>query len=158
MITQIAVLCWSFAMGHISGDLSMLVLLKMFKFRQFHQRHKERLTQDWYSSVNSSIRCHHYMYFKSILETERYLSLDLFQPFISKEEFSRQCFSESPMSGEYFGRLIATGEWGVCLLSSVKYVTLKIEIFLRNLYRLIFYLYILNILCSLVLLYRKLNN
>ena len=22
------------------------------------------------------------------------------------------------MSGEYFGRLIATGEWGVCLLSS----------------------------------------
>ena len=24
------------------------------------------------------------------------------------------------MSGEYFGRLIATGEWGVCLLSSCK--------------------------------------
>ena len=35
-------------------------------------------------------------------------------------EFSRQYFSESPMSGEYFGRLIATGEWGVCLLSSCK--------------------------------------
>ena len=34
--------------------------------------------------------------------------------------FSRQCFTESPMSGEYFGRLIATGEWGVCLLSSCK--------------------------------------
>jgi len=33
-------------------------------------------------------------------------------------EFSRQCFSESPMSGDYFGRLFATGEWGVCLLSS----------------------------------------
>ena len=30
------------------------------------------------------------------------------------------------MSGEYFGRLIATGEWGVCLLYlAVKYVTLK---------------------------------
>ena len=24
------------------------------------------------------------------------------------------------MSGEYFSRLIATGEWGVCLLSSCK--------------------------------------
>jgi len=24
------------------------------------------------------------------------------------------------MSGEYIGRLIATGEWGVCLLSSCK--------------------------------------
>ena len=24
------------------------------------------------------------------------------------------------MIGEYFGRLIATGEWGVCLLSSSK--------------------------------------
>ena len=35
-------------------------------------------------------------------------------------EFSRQCFSESPLFGEYFGRLIATGEWGVCLLSSCK--------------------------------------
>jgi len=35
-------------------------------------------------------------------------------------EFSRQCFSESAMSGEYFGRLIATGEWDVCLLSSFK--------------------------------------
>jgi len=34
--------------------------------------------------------------------------------------FSRQCLSESPISGEYFGRLIATGEWDVCLLSSCK--------------------------------------
>ena len=24
------------------------------------------------------------------------------------------------MSGEYFGRLVATGEWGMCLLSSCK--------------------------------------
>ena len=29
-------------------------------------------------------------------------------------------FFWSPMSDEYFGRLIATGEWGVCLLSSCK--------------------------------------
>ena len=35
-------------------------------------------------------------------------------------EFSRQWFSESPKSGEYFDRLIATGEWSVCLLSSCK--------------------------------------
>jgi len=33
---------------------------------------------------------------------------------------SRQCLSESLMSGEYFVRLIATAEWGVCLLSSCK--------------------------------------
>jgi len=32
----------------------------------------------------------------------------------------RQCFSESSMSGKYFGRLIATGEWGVRLVSSCK--------------------------------------
>jgi len=30
------------------------------------------------------------------------------------------------MSGEYFGRLIATGEWGVCLLSSCKAVYIYI--------------------------------
>jgi len=35
------------------------------------------------------------------------------------------------MSGEYFGRLIATGEWG-CYLA-VKYVTLKKYIFWKNL-------------------------
>jgi len=46
-------------------------------------------------------------------------------------KFSRQCFSESLMSGEYFGRLIATGEWG-CYLA-VKYVTLKKYIFWKNL-------------------------
>ena len=33
------------------------------------------------------------------------------------------------MYGEYFGRLIATGEWGVCLLSSckVRYPQIKIK-------------------------------
>jgi len=38
------------------------------------------------------------------------------------------------MSGEYFGRLIATGEWGVCLLSSckVRYLQIK-KIFLQSL-------------------------
>ena len=35
-------------------------------------------------------------------------------------EFSRQWFSESPMSDEHLGKLIATGEWGVCMLSSWK--------------------------------------
>ena len=34
--------------------------------------------------------------------------------------FRDNFFSESPISGEYFGRLIATGEWDVCLLSSCK--------------------------------------
>ena len=37
-----------------------------------------------------------------------------------KGNLSRQCISQSPMSGEYFGRLIATGEWGVCQLPSGK--------------------------------------
>ena len=34
--------------------------------------------------------------------------------------FRDNVFSERTMSGKYFGRLIATGEWGVCLLSSCK--------------------------------------
>ena len=37
-----------------------------------------------------------------------------------KGNLSRQCISQSPMSDEYFGRLIATGEWGVCQLPSGK--------------------------------------
>jgi len=37
------------------------------------------------------------------------------------------------MSGEYFGRLIATGEWGVYLLSSCKVRYLKIKIIFKKL-------------------------
>ena len=45
-------------------------------------------------------------------------------------DFETMFFSESPMSGEFLGRLIATGEWGVCLLSSckVRYPQNKIKI------------------------------
>ena len=55
---------------------------------QFHQRLKQCLSQDWYSSVNSSSRCHYYIYFKSLLETDRYLSLDL----LSKQLYSLSTF------------------------------------------------------------------
>ena len=41
-----------------------------------------------YSSVNSSSRCHYYIYFKSLLETDRYLSLDL----LSKQRYSLSTF------------------------------------------------------------------
>ena len=43
----------------------------------------------------------------------------------TKREFSRQCFSESPMSGEYFGRLIANGAWAFVCYLAVKYVTVQ---------------------------------
>jgi len=48
------------------------------------------------------------------------LDLELETHSLNQGEFSGQCFSQSPMSVEYFGRLIATGEWGVCLLYSCK--------------------------------------
>ena len=63
----------------------------------------------------------------------------------SQGEFSRQCFSESTMSGGYFDRLIATGERAFICFLAVKYVTLEIKIFVKNLKRLIFYPQILNI-------------
>jgi len=62
------------------------------------------------------------------------------------------------MSGEYFGRLIATDECGVCLLSSckVRYPQNK-KYFFKSLQKLTVYLQILDISCSLVLLYRELT-
>ena len=53
--------------------------------------------------------------------------------------FRDNVISKGPMIGEYFGRLIATGEWGVCLLSSCK-VRYPQTIFFLNLRRLIFFL------------------
>ena len=41
-------------------------------------------------------------------------------PPLPRGNFRDNYFPESPMPGEYFGRLIGTGEWGVCLLSSCK--------------------------------------
>ena len=59
-------------------------------------------------------------FFKFVLaKTHVYIRLRARNTF-AQGEFSRQCFSESTMSGEYFGRLIATGECGVCLLYSCK--------------------------------------
>jgi len=37
------------------------------------------------------------------------------------------------MSGEYICKLIATGEWGFVSYLAVKYVTLEIKIFFKNL-------------------------
>jgi len=44
------------------------------------------------------------------------------------------------MSGEYFGRLIATGEGAFVCYLAVKYVTLKIKICFKNLKKLKIYL------------------
>ena len=71
--------------------------------------------------------------------------------------FRDNVFSESPMSDEYFVRSIATGEWGVCLVSSckVRYPQNK-NIFLNSLTVKILSLDIKYMM--LVLLYRKLTN
>ena len=41
--------------------------------------------------------------------------------------------ARNTFAGECFSRLIATGEWGVCLLSSCKVRYPKIKIFFLNL-------------------------
>ena len=41
-------------------------------------------------------------------------------------------FSESPLFGEYFGKLNATGEWGVCLLSTCKVRYPKNKIIIKS--------------------------
>ena len=48
-------------------------------------------------------------------------------------EFLRQWFSESPISDKYFGRLIATGKCGVCLLSSCTVRYPKTNYFFKSL-------------------------
>ena len=43
----------------------------------FRQRLIDCFTQDWHATVNDSSRCYHYKHFKTLLNTERYLSIDL---------------------------------------------------------------------------------
>ena len=43
----------------------------------FRQRLIDCFTQDWHGSIIDSSRCYHYQHFKSLLNTERYLSIEL---------------------------------------------------------------------------------
>jgi len=68
----------------------------------------------------------------------------------------RVCLKAQCLASILVGWLqLASGAF-VCYLA-VKYVTLKIKIYLKKFQRFNFYLLILNILCSLVLVYRKLT-
>ena len=52
------------------GDYKLFI--KMFRNRLIDCH-----TQDWHDNVNNSSRCHHYSYFKSLLNVERYLLIEM---------------------------------------------------------------------------------
>lgn len=64
---------YGFGFVWVSQDFGDLDLF-MYNIKQ---RLRDCLTQDWYRYVNESSRCHHYKYFKSLLNPETYLTLDL---------------------------------------------------------------------------------
>ena len=76
--------CWTYQLGYKCKEYVVYVWYWLCLDRprsernidvflcQFRQRLKYYLTQNCYRSVNTCSRCHHYMYFKSRLETERY--------------------------------------------------------------------------------------
>ena len=43
----------------------------------FSERLKDCYFQDWFSKINQSSTAEHYKHFKSLLEVEKYLTLDL---------------------------------------------------------------------------------
>ena len=55
--------------------------------REFKQRISDCHMQNWSQSVNDSSRCHYYKLFKTLLNTERYLSMNL--PFKLRIAMSR---------------------------------------------------------------------
>ena len=54
----------------------------------FRQRIIGCYAQNWQSDKNNSSRCHHYMYYKTMLNTERYLTLENI-PYKHKIAFSK---------------------------------------------------------------------
>ena len=52
------------------GDKNMFI-------SSFKQRVIDCCTQKWNDDVSNSSRCHHYKHYKSLLNTEKYLSIDL---------------------------------------------------------------------------------
>ena len=62
------------------GDVKLFI--NMFK-----QRLIDCHTQNWSDSVNNSGRCYHYRNYKSLLDVERYLSLEI--PYIHRNAFGK---------------------------------------------------------------------
>ena len=56
--------------SHEVGDINAFI--KVFK-----QRIIDCHTQNWHASLNESSRCHYYKHFKTLLNTERYLTMEL---------------------------------------------------------------------------------
>ena len=66
--------------SHNIGDINSFITC-------FKQRLIDCHKQNWNQSVQESSRCHHYKYFKTLLNTERYLIVDL--PFKYRKSLSR---------------------------------------------------------------------
>jgi hypothetical protein len=61
---------------------------------QFRQRLTDCMRQDWHDKVNTSSRCDFYKHFKSLLDPEKYLCIDI--PFPLKKAFARfRCSSHT---------------------------------------------------------------
>lgn len=90
--TYVKQLLFQYGFGYVwlsqdFGNLDMFIC-------NFKQRLCDCLTQDWKRYVNESSRCHHYKYFKSLLNPETYLTLDL--PYKLRLAMSRfRCASHS---------------------------------------------------------------
>ena len=54
---------------------------------QLKLRIADCLKQDWHSSIDNSSRCDHYKHFKSLLNVEKYISLDM--PFHLRKAMAR---------------------------------------------------------------------
>ena len=73
--THIKQLLFSVGFGYVwivqdIGDKTIFIA-------QFQQRLRDIYSQNWHFSVSSSSRCSHYQYFKTLLNTERYLNLNI---------------------------------------------------------------------------------
>ena len=55
---------------HEEGDINAFI--KVLKQRIFDCH-----TQNWHASLNESSRCHYYKHVKTLLNTERYLTIEL---------------------------------------------------------------------------------
>jgi len=75
-VTNVKTLLYKYSFGFIwisqdVGNINSFI-------RIFRQRVIDCCTQDWHASVENSSRCYHYRHFKSLLNVEKYLSLDIY--------------------------------------------------------------------------------
>ena len=121
--TEVRNLLFSYGFGYIwisqdIGNINMFI-------SEFKIRLKDSLQQDWHNALSNSSKTQYYMQFKSLLNVERYLTIDI--PFYLRKAFAKFRCSDHKLNIEVGRHHNAPKEERICTYCLEKFAIVVIE-------------------------------